>query len=118
MSVTFSIKGQPVWDKHGSETGSPWVNFSNANARLVILRLELPGGDESQPYGSVRGRELREACEKYLANIEPELEQARPAVISGNVIECGQAQDSFSRRVADLLGLAKKAGELGIISYG
>jgi hypothetical protein len=119
MSVTFTIKGSgPLFDEEGNETGEPYVDFSNANGRRVILQLQLPGGDESQPCGSIRGKELREACERYLANIDPSLERAKPAVIEGNFIECGQPQDSFSRRVSSLLELARKAGDLGIITYG
>jgi hypothetical protein len=122
MSVTFSIKGGGyLFDENGEETGEPYVNFASANARRVLLQLQLPGHDCL--CGEVRSRELRNACEKYLSDPVVELELARPHVISAGsngatIIECGHESGSFSRRVEALYELAKTAGDLGVIVYG
>lgn len=109
MSVTFSVRGQ-VPDY---ETDHGWINLSGVNARAVLDALGIEGGPDL--CGEIRGRELRLACETYLA--KPTADAPKLGVIEARFVEFGRRSGYVSDRVKALLGLAALAGDLGIISF-
>ena len=140
MSVDFSIS-QPgqrrIYDTEDCEGSSdrheyqpcedcqtlerdlcPSLNLSNSNAFEVGTALGL---DMAEGYGQVRARALALACERYLAGDHPDpARETRYEAAEGRatVVHCGRRSGYVAGRVRELLSLARRAGDLGVITWG
>jgi len=119
MSITFSVVGERIdWDNDAD--ADKYINMSNVNAADVLDAL---GYSLAPDYsGEVRSRELALRCLRVIGQGEdaelPMVESGGPGTGQCRVISCGRRAGYVVERATQLLALCKRAGDLGMVSYG
>jgi hypothetical protein len=115
MSVTFSVRGEPV----DFESGAGFINLANANARDLLGWL----GYEPHPlWGELAARELAARCRRRLWDVARNQDPARPGFTGRGVLGCrcivgGRDGGYLRERTVRLLAMADRAGEDGAIVF-
>ena len=117
MSVTFSIRGEEIdWDGPMDR----WLNVNNTNAREILGRL---GIKSDELCGELRAPELHELCDYALTSIEALEDTGRDAeegvgAKGARWVSGARPAGRINQHIKTLQGIAKAAGDLGVISWG
>lgn len=112
MSMDFSVVGEKRHcNEWCAECDKQFINMSNVNACDVLRAL---GIDTSECYGEMPARKLAKLCRANLNIVDP----GQEGYEEGRVINCARRPGYLNERIAQILALCERAGDLGKIAWG